>query len=61
MLLAAFPAAADTIKVLTGGAFKPVVTDMSPTSNADRTQGDGAERHRGRAQPGCAVARRSTS
>jgi|tagenome__1003787_1003787.scaffolds.fasta_scaffold20187071_2 molybdate transport system substrate-binding protein len=28
LLLAAFPAAADTIKVLTGGAFKPVVMDM---------------------------------
>jgi molybdate transport system substrate-binding protein len=28
LLLAAFPAAADTIKVLTGGAFKPVLTDM---------------------------------
>jgi len=26
--LTAFPAAADTIKVLTGGAFKPVLTDM---------------------------------
>lgn len=28
LLLAAFPAAADTIKVLTGGAFKPVVMDL---------------------------------
>jgi molybdate transport system substrate-binding protein len=28
LLLMAFPAAADTIKVLTGGAFKPVVMDM---------------------------------
>jgi len=28
LLLAAFPAAADTIKVLTGGAFKPVMMDM---------------------------------
>lgn len=28
LLLASFPAAADTIKVLTGGAFKPVVMDM---------------------------------
>ncbi len=28
LTLAAFPAAADTIKVLTGGAFKPVVADM---------------------------------
>ena len=28
LLLSAFPAAADTIKVLTGGAFKPVVMDM---------------------------------
>ena len=28
LLLTAFPAAADTLKVLTGGAFKPVVMDM---------------------------------
>jgi molybdate transport system substrate-binding protein len=28
LLLAAFPAAADPIKVLTGGAFKPVLMDM---------------------------------
>ena len=28
LLLMAFPAAADTLKVLTGGAFKPVVMDM---------------------------------
>jgi molybdate transport system substrate-binding protein len=28
LLLSSLPAAADTIKVLTGGAFKPVVTDM---------------------------------
>jgi molybdate transport system substrate-binding protein len=28
LLLATFPAAAETIKVLTGGAFKPVVMDM---------------------------------
>jgi molybdate transport system substrate-binding protein len=30
LLLLAFPAAADTLKVLTGGAFKPVVMDMLP-------------------------------
>jgi molybdate transport system substrate-binding protein len=30
LLLLAFPAAADTIKVLTGGAFKPVLVDMLP-------------------------------
>jgi molybdate transport system substrate-binding protein len=30
LLLLAFPAAADSIKVLTGGAFKPVLTDMLP-------------------------------
>jgi molybdate transport system substrate-binding protein len=30
LLLLAFPAAADNIKVLTGGAFKPVLVDMLP-------------------------------
>jgi len=30
LLLLALPAAADTLKVLTGGAFKPVVMDMLP-------------------------------
>jgi molybdate transport system substrate-binding protein len=30
LLLLAFPAAADSIKVLTGGAFKPVLVDMLP-------------------------------
>lgn len=30
LLLAAFPAAAETLKVLTGGAFKPVLMDMLP-------------------------------
>jgi molybdate transport system substrate-binding protein len=30
LLLLAFPAAADSLKVLTGGAFKPVLVDMLP-------------------------------
>ncbi len=30
LLLLAFPAAADNLKVLTGGAFKPVLVDMLP-------------------------------
>ncbi len=30
LLLLAFPAAADSLKVLTGGAFKPVLMDMLP-------------------------------